>query len=494
MSANASQSPSKMLPHQEAEQRSNTNALQMIMAMGGENYIHSHPDLTNEQVDLIRCMSRCKTGKLGYTYYHCDGCNTISRFGRACHNSQCSNCQSSEADIFTEENMGYLVDAPYFHIVFTLPDELIPLIKMNKRFFYDLIIKAASQTILDLSEDKKFLGGKPGIVMVLQTFGSALNYRLHVHTIVAGAALNKDRTKILKAHISESSKKAFFIPEAVMEPVYRAKFVAAMQDAWKKDKLRLPDDLQTLHDWQIFKDRLFSKQWIIYSKETFKNNGNALKYVSRYVGRIAIGNGRILSFDENHVSFRYKDYKDDNKLKVKTVSLQDFIGLYIQHVLPRGFKKVRYFGFLWPSARAKNLAIFKKLQGRQVYEPRFTRDTDKGQISKILFGHTGPRCPYCGEYKLEYRVTTNSSGKIVFPLQAALNAECYNFENLDDRQRSKVIQYKEIAENHGYYHQVSLFPKPAQQWEDPNDPENKRQELDLMRRTYLTPESLGVYH
>ena len=470
---NASQNSSAhktMMPRSKVQKLYVINAMQKIMAAGGEQYIREHPDLTDDQVSLIRLIARCKTGQLGRMVYSCTGCGKEISIGKACHNSQCSNCQSLETAIFTEENMGFRVDAPYFHIVFTVPDDLLEIFKMNKVLCYNLILEASSKTVLDLCEDPQWLGGAPGIMSVLQTFGSKINYRPHVHMVVAAAALNKDHSAILRTpsdifiRKNGSYRKQFFIPEAVMEPMYRGKFLDGLQKSRRKGELRLPDDLCNQASWDRFIDHLYSMNWIIYCKQTFNGNGDALKYVSRYIGRIAIGNSRIKRLTDTEVTYSYKDYKDGSKIKNRTVTIQQFIGLYIQHVLPHGFKKVRYYGFLAANHRKKCLDAFTRIQGKRIYESRFNRKTKKRDIIRILYDREkGLKCPSCGEPSLELLREEDSKGFTVHTYQAHPLRERLRitFSEQNAKTQKRILRAKAAYRDKGYFHQLSWFSQKS---------------------------------
>ncbi len=491
---NAKETSKKMLPVSKAEEKDYVpHALQKIMAMGGEQFIAEHPELENEQVDLIRLMAKCGTGDLGSMVYTCSNCENVMVIGKACHNSQCSNCQGLESEIFTEENKGMLVEGVCFHIVTTVPDELIPIFKMNKRFCYDLILKCASQAILDLCKDEQWLGGKPGIIAVLQTFGSKMNFHPHVHLIVEAAALNEDKTEIIHTPSERflkadgSYKRKFFIPEAVLYHMFRGKFLSALENAYKKGKLRVPQELLNPAEWRRFIDYLYEINWICYCKQTFDNNGDAIKYISRYVARTAIGNSRIKKLTDKEVTYSYKDYKDGGKVKLRTVTIQQFIGLYIQHVLPKGFKKIRYSGFLAANKRKESLDAFARIQGKRVYEPRFTRKTKTKEILSILGVFKDRICRRCGKDSLELAYEFNALGNEVrsYPHtltkrekhQKALNS----YLNADPKIQKRIREAIEMHRNGDRYQfTLSLFP------EDNIDPEHRLWLIDWVKKFYGT--------
>ena len=263
---------------------------------------------------------------------------------------------------------------------------------------YDLLFSAASQTLLTLSQDRRYLGAEPGIIMVLHTWGQTLAYHPHVHCIISGAGLTRDH-KLVK------SGRSFFIPIKAAMKMFRGKFMAALKKYRSSGKLIIPEscnDLAVPEAWQSFVDILYSTDWCPYIKETFNGFGNAIDYLGRYTHRVAISNGRITDLTDDTVSFWYKDYRDGNKRKEMTLSQEEFIRRFLLHVLPRKFQKIRYYGFLSNGAKAKKLRLLFDLQGHQQFASRFSADSPKDVILSEVLGIDVHICPCCGKSTMRY--------------------------------------------------------------------------------------------
>ena len=345
----------------------------------------------------------CKTGELGHNYYQCSECGHIKIVPRSCGNRNCPNCQAVGKATWLEERKGELIDAPYFHIVGTLPHELNPLIAANKKDMYELLHRSMGKALVELAADPKYLGASPGIVQILHTWDQQLRYHVHVHCVVSGGGLTLD-----KKLVTLPNDASFFIPVKALAKLYRGKFMAGLKELRLSGKLKIPgtaEKLTSCNGWQALLDRLYSMDWNVYIKQTFNGNGNAIEYLSRYTNRIAISNSRILSVTDDSVTFSYTDRKDDGKKKVQTVTLQKFIRLYLQHVLPKGFQKIRYYGFLNNSTRKKNLEIIFSQQGGRKYTPNFDRSSSLEEIVSAAWDFDLKKCPCCGKDSLEFLIT-----------------------------------------------------------------------------------------
>lgn len=285
---------------------------------------------------------------------------------------------------------------PYFHVVFTLPAELNPLIYANQKLLYGLMHQCASETVLSLSRDKKYLGAVPGIIQVLHTWGQTLNFHPHIHSIVSGGGLSPHR-KLVKGG------NGFFIPVKVLGKVFRGKFLAALQGLAASSRLHFSDSCKELgnsYQWNEFRNALYEKDWCPYIKETFNGFGNAIDYLGRYTHRIAISNGRLLSVSADGVSFAAKNYRTG---ETQTVSLpyKEFIRRFMQHVLPAGFRKIRYYGFLNNRQKTENLKLLFKLQGFQQFKSLY-QGLKTEELLKAVFGIDTHICPVCNGGSLRH--------------------------------------------------------------------------------------------
>lgn len=362
-----------------------------------EWYLQEHT-LSAEQLSAANAISHCKTGVLGYNISVCDECGHTETHSCSCRNRSCPNCQSVLKEVWIDRRRSEVLDARYFHVVFTVPHILNELFLANKRLLYDLLFSAASQTLLTLSKDRRYLGAEPGIIMVLHTWGQTLAYHPHVHCIVSGAGLTCD-------HRLVTSGKSFFIPIKAAMKMFRGKFMAALKSYHSSGKLVIPEscgDLTVPDGWLAFVDRLYSTDWCPYIKETFNGNGNAISYLGRYTHRVAISNGRITDMTDDTVTFWYKDYKDHNARKEMTLSHEEFIRRFLMHVLPKRFQKIRYFGFLSNGSKARKLRILFDLQGHRTFDAMFSADTPKDVILSEVLGIDVHVCPCCGKSSMRY--------------------------------------------------------------------------------------------
>lgn len=360
-------------------------------------YMQDHV-LSDEQIAAANAIKSCKTGELGYNASVCDDCGHVELHSCSCRNRSCPNCQSVMKEVWIDKRRSEVLDARYFHVVFTVPHQLNALFLANQRLMYDLLFSTASKTLLILSQDRRYLGAEPGIIMVLHTWGQSLAYHPHVHCIISGAGLTRDR-KLVK------SGKSFFIPIKAAMKLFRGKFMAALKSYRSSGILFLPDpcaDLTVQDGWQSFVDRLYSIDWCPYIKETFNGFGNAIDYLGRYTHRVAISNGRITNMTDDTVSFWYKDYRDGNKRKEMTLSQEEFIRRFLLHILPRRFQKIRYYGFLSNGTKSKKLRLLFDLQGHQQFAAKFSADSPKDVILSEVLGIDVHICPCCGKSSMRY--------------------------------------------------------------------------------------------
>ena len=374
-------------------------SIRQIFALSYDEY-KSSACLSPEQLTAASCITKCRTGELGHNYYQCSECGALKIVPRSCGNRNCPSCQAVDKAVWLEERKGELIDAPYFHIVGTLPHELNPIIAANKKVLYELLHRSMGTSLSDLSKDPKYLGASPGIMQILHTWDQQLQYHVHVHCVVSGGGLTKDGKLV-----TLDKDASFFIPVKVVSVLYRGRFMAGLKELYEGKKLAIPDTARKLafrRNWQTFVDSLYSKDWNVYIKQTFNGNGNAIEYLSRYANRIAISNSRIISYTKDSVTFSYRDRKDGGKKKEYTLSSSEFIRRFLQHVLPKGFQKIRYYGFLNNSRRKKNMEIIFSLQGGRKYEPRFDRSSPIDRVISAAWGTDGLKCPECGKMCMEF--------------------------------------------------------------------------------------------
>jgi hypothetical protein len=276
----------------------------------------------------------------------------------------------------------------YFHAVFTLPEELNPLVFANQKTMYSLFHGCVSETLLELSMDRKYLGAKPGIIQVLHTWGSKLNYHPHMHTIIMGCGLTKT--------LQVAEKPNFFIPVGVLSRVFRGKFMAKLKELHASGAIGFPPSISHLIEpchWGRFVDALYNKEWVPYIKETFNGSGNAIEYLGKYTHRIAISNYRILEVTDSEVTFTYKDYIDGT-YKGMTISGVEFVRRFLMHVLPKGFVKIRYYGAFGNSVKRKILKTIRAKMSQLEFMAELA-GLKTHEILMKLFNIDINLCPLC---------------------------------------------------------------------------------------------------
>ena len=354
-------------------------------------YRKTHPFLSREAEKTAACITHCKTGELGYDVSFCEDCGRPRIHAVSCNNRSCPCCQAPlEKKWELERNTELVSGIAYFHVVFTVPHELNDLIRTNQKIMLDLQFRCVQETLLSLCADPKFLGAKPGIIAVLHTWGQTLSFHPHVHACLSGGGLTP------AGQFVEAKHKGFFLPEAVMASSFRGRYLSGLKKLYESSSIDLTGqkDLQDPNGWKAFINSLFSKKWIPFIKETFNGKGNAIRYLARYSFRTAIANSRIVEVTDTHVTFRYKDYSDGNREKLLTVKGTDFIDMFLQHILPRGFNRVRFSGYLTNSRKSANLKLIHRLRNT-VFPGNPYRTMHVAELIMTLYGKDICRCPEC---------------------------------------------------------------------------------------------------
>lgn len=356
------------------------------------DYKARHPHMPSVQARASSAILNCKTGTLGVNVCQCGNCGHIEIHNNSCRNRNCPECQAVQKEVWVDRRRAEVIDAPYFHVVFTLPHELNPLVYCNQRLLYGLLHKCTAETLLELSRDKKYLGAVPGIIQVLHTWNQEMGYHVHMHCIVSGGGITPDRKL-------RTSKASFFIPVHVLRDKFKGKFLAKLQDLYENGKLVFSNHCIEFHNsynWDEFRDSLYKKDWCPYIKETFNGFGNAIEYLGRYTNKIAISNSRIISITDTHTTFSARGRKPGDPRRQITLDNGEFIRRYLMHVLPSGFQKIRYYGFLNNRTKSANLKLIFTLQGHQRFRSRFINMTTAGIIQAVW--HVDIHCcPQCGK-------------------------------------------------------------------------------------------------
>ena len=372
------------------------NKIDDVFQLGWLSYKESYY-LSDEQFKAGNAIYKCKTPEMGCNTSVCEECGYTEIHNNSCRNRHCPKCQAVNKAIWVDERQSEVINSPYYHAIFTVPYELNNLIYENQKNLYALLHKCAAETIIELARDKKYIGGVPGIIQVLHTWGSDLKYHPHIHSVISGGCLSPDKTKILMRG------DRFFLPVHVVSKKFKGKFLFYLKSYREAGMLKYGckcDNLRNSYEWKEFINRLYGKDWVFYIKETFNHFGNAIKYLGNYTHRVAISNQRIKSVDESGVVFTVKDYKTGEYNKEISLTLDEFLSRMMLHVLPGRFQKIRYYGFLNNRYKSANLKIIFKLQGRQRSMARF-KGLSKPEIIKLAFGKNLFICPCCGKETLK---------------------------------------------------------------------------------------------
>lgn len=332
-----------------------------IFRAAGPAYRAAHAGhLSLTQLKVMSAIEHCRTAALGGHVEACEDCGQWRIAYNSCRNRHCPKCQGAAARTWLAEREADLLPVGYFHVVFTLPAEVADIAFQNKAVVYDLLFKAASETMLTIAADPRHLGARIGITAVLHTWGSAMTHHPHVHMIVPGGGISADGKRWV------SSRPAFLLPVRVLGKLFRRLFLTRLIALHEAGRLAFFGSIAHLTDRRAFLRHLASvrkKRWVVYAKAPFAGPEAVLAYLSRYTHRVAISNSRLIAFDKSGVTFRYKDYRRNraDRQQVMTLATDEFIRRFLLHVLPRGFHRIRHYGLLAGSARKASIALARKL-------------------------------------------------------------------------------------------------------------------------------------
>ena len=348
--------------------------------------------LSDRQRQTLRELGTCRTAALGAHLHRCTDCQGEVLVYNSCLNRHCPQCGSRARDRWLAARAEELLPVPYSHVVFTLPHELIPLAWQNPRMIYNLLFRAASQALLTIAADPKHLGARLGFLAVLHTWNQKLLAHPHLHCLVPAGGLALDQTCWIACR-----QQHFFLPVKVLAAKFRGQFLALLRRAYRRGRLRLSGSLTPLQERKAFERftwLLKQKKWVVYAKKPFAGPQHVIRYLAHYTHRVAISNGRLLDLENGQVTFRWRDSARGNQQKTMTLEAVEFIRRFLLHVLPRGFVKIRHFGFLANRERKRALRLCSTLlaPSRAALEnqtsPLPVRAYDKG------------KCPYCQHGKL----------------------------------------------------------------------------------------------
>jgi hypothetical protein len=327
----------------------------------GDAYREQHrPSLSTAQRRVMSAIERCRTAALGSHLEKCDQCQHQRICYDSCRNRHCPKCQCLARARWIEDRQQELLETEYFHVVFTLPEEIATIAYQNKEVVYGILFPAASETLRTIAADPKHLGAEIGFFAVLHSWGQNLLFHPHLHCVVSGGGLSPDGDRWI------SCRPGFFLPVRVLSRLFRRLFLECLEKAFDDGQLRFFSSVHELQHRLAFLRYLAplrKVEWVVYAKRPFAGPQQVLDYVGRYTHRVAISNNRLLDIEDGRVNFRYKDYRHDNQQKTMTLSADEFIRRFLLHVLPNRFQRIRYYGFLGNRYRQQKLA-----RGRQLLE------------------------------------------------------------------------------------------------------------------------------
>jgi len=341
------------------------------------------------QLKVMSAIEACRTAELGGHVERCEDCDHVRVAYNSCRNRHCPKCQGAAAQRWLEARQAELLPVAYYHVVFTLPAQIGDIAFQNKAAVYDILFKATSETLLTIAADPKHLGARIGLTAVLHTWGSALTHHPHLHCIVPGGGLSPDDERWI------SCRPRFFLPVRVLSRLFRRLFLDRLAAAHAEGRLAFFGDLADLTDRAVFAARLAPlrrAEWVVYAKRPFAGPEAVLAYLASYTHRVAISSSRLLAWDDQAVTFAYKDYRQDGAARRKRMTLAagEFLRRFLTHVLPSGFHRIRHYGLFANTARAANLAKARALLHAP---PTPVSDTSAEPEPP---GKTADPCPCCG--------------------------------------------------------------------------------------------------
>jgi hypothetical protein len=341
---------------------------------------------------VLKALAACRTAQLGGHVLECDSCGHQKQAYNSCNNRHCPKCQASLRGQWFEDRQRDLLPVEYFHVIFTLPDEFGPLALQNKAVIYNLLFRAASETLLDAAAGWKDLKAKIGFFAILHTWGQKLDLHPHLHCVVPGGGISLDGKRWV------SCPRGFFMPVKLLRRMFRGKFLAFLKEAHRRGELTLAGRLQPLDSHRAFRSwlgPLYDKEWVVYAKPPWKGPEHALKYLARYTHRVAIGNSRLKSIDNGQVAFSYKDYRHQQRQRTLTLAATEFIRRFMMHVLPNGFVRIRYYGFLANTHRGEQLRKIRQLLGAP--QPATPVEESDNPPQDLVEHLQDQRCVHCNE-------------------------------------------------------------------------------------------------
>jgi hypothetical protein len=361
----------------------------------GEAYREKHgASMSVAQRRVMSAIEVCRTAALGGHLERCDECGHERNCFNSCRDRHCPKCQSLARARWIQDRQSELLEVPYFHVVFTVPKEIAAIAFQNKKVVYGILFRVTAETLTTIAADPEHLGAEIGFFAVLHSWGQNLQFHPHLHCVVPGGGPSPDGTRWI------SCGPNFFLPVRVLSRLFRRLFLKSLQKAFDSGKLHLLGHLKPLRDRLAFVRHLAAlkrQDWVVYAKRPFAGPQQVLDYVGRYTHRVAITNNRLLDIENGQVRFQWKDYRTGGNGKTMTLSADEFIRRFLLHVLPNGFQRIRYYGFLGNRYRQAKLAQCRRLLGmRESDQPHVAPDEeDYRDQYEDLTGISLRQCPQC---------------------------------------------------------------------------------------------------
>jgi len=353
--------------------------------------------LLSQQRRAFLDIVSCRTAALGSHLRRCDACGHEEISYNSCCNRHCPKCEGTKRREWLEREAAHLIDAEYFHVVFTLPENLGPLALCNQRLVYGMLFEAAADAIATIARDPKYLGATPGFTAVLHTWGQTLEYHPHIHCVVPGGGMSVDGTRWLPC------KPGFFLPVRVLSRRFRETFIRLLERERRAETLEYSNAARSMTErWTDSIDALRKHEWVVYAKPPFGGPKQVLKYLANYTHRVAIANSRLVAIEGDRVRFRWRDYRNSRK---RTMSLAgpEFIRRFLMHVLPKRFVRIRHYGFLANCVREAKVERIRKLIERPMMPDVIAAEAggkNENVIVKIDDTDRDPQCPRCKQGRL----------------------------------------------------------------------------------------------
>ncbi|MBI3293320.1 MAG: IS91 family transposase [Deltaproteobacteria bacterium] len=352
---------------------------------------HELGELPYSHQKVIRDITTCRTSQLGGHSVRCDECEYQKNSYNSCRNRHCPKCQFLSQLRWIDKRTKDLLPCQYFHVVFTIPSELNPLILRNKDVGYDILFRAASESLKDVAQNPKQLGAEIGFIGVLHTWAQNLVDHPHIHFIVPAGGLNKKKTAWVHC------KKDFFLSVRVLSTVFRGKMLEALERAFDDGKLKFMGKIEHLKHFPSFKEILVtaaSKDWVVYAKEPFNGPKQVINYLGQYTHRIAISNYRLVKLEGNQIHFKVRDRENPKEKKILVLDVRVFLRRFLLHILPKGYVRIRHFGLLGSRLKKENIRIVKAIQGI-IEVLQTTLPLDWKALLRQFTGLDPDLCPQC---------------------------------------------------------------------------------------------------